>query len=95
MRLPGVVGALGGPMVIDSFADVPTACPTCRKSSLWFEFGSADRRRDYYRCASCGRGCEVVQMPRYGAPPASSEIRVRPEVIRRSAVGDPYDRRWN
>jgi transposase-like protein len=52
-------------MAMHSFADVPTTCPTCQKSaSLWLEFGSADRRREYYRCASCGRVCEVERGPR-------------------------------
>jgi hypothetical protein len=50
-------------MPISPLADMPT-CPTCRRSSsLWFEFGTADCRREYYRCGSCGRSCEIDRGP--------------------------------
>ena len=66
------------PRITGPLSDVPTACPTCqRAASLWLEFGSADCRREYYRCASCGYGCEVDRGPS-GAKSLASVAPSRP-----------------
>ena len=37
-------------------------CPRCKTpATLWFEFGSPNDKRSYYRCEPCGLDCAIRQ----------------------------------